>query len=63
MASDQSSTDTNQCPNSHCHDRAFSPGKKDKRRQAKTKEDLGRYAPILGFLAFKKIRRPIRPYA
>jgi hypothetical protein len=26
-ANEQSSTDINQCPNSHCHKRAFSPGK------------------------------------
>jgi hypothetical protein len=32
--------------------KGFQPGQQaDKRRQAKRKEDLGRYAPILGFLA------------
>jgi hypothetical protein len=30
-ANEQSSTDINQCPNSHCHKRAFSPGNKPTR--------------------------------
>jgi hypothetical protein len=46
-ASEQSSTDTNQCLNSHCHKKAFSPGNKptieDKPRRKQTLEGMLRF--------------------